>query len=414
MRSARGKAASLAALLITGPVWSLGSALTCLTACDAEQACEGDDCEAKPRARKDAATADATEAPPRVVVEGDAVCAMQSIRATRGKPKPVDVVFVIDNSGSMSEEIAAVRENINRDFADIIDKSGVDYRVIMLSRYENDESPGATGICIAPPLAGGPCSTGSEDAFCQLLATFDRPDAMGVAPEGWQAWLRPDAHKSLVVITDDSARCQYLQGEQPVSFGGFGSDPFADALNFHAALLARSPEQFGVPPDVKYQFFSIVGMAQNQPATDPYFPQDGLTTAMCDTAPSAGLAYQALSIATDALRYPVCEGRSFDTVFRALANSVIQASKADCIFDLPDAPMWSVIDTSTVNLEFRSGADGAIQQFSQVATGRECKDDAQSFYIRERIELCPAACRLVQADPAPEINIQYGCAAIPQ
>jgi hypothetical protein len=358
------------------------------------------------------------------VVDVDAACAAQSIRARRGAPKPVDVIFVIDNSGSMNDEIAQVRANINQQFAAIIEASGVDYRVIMISAF----GIGGTNVCIEPPLAGADCQAGiaatnsdhyfhysqeigSNDALCQLLATFTRPDSAQRFPDGWQAALRPEAQKALVMISDDSAHCLYQDGPTRVEIGRDGSDPFDDALTFHQALLAKSSQQFGVPPDIKYQFFSIVGMAPNVPASEPYFPSDGLQPKACDTAPAAGLSYQALSIITDALRYPVCEGRSFDAVFRVLARSVVQASKADCLFELPAAKPGEVIDLSSVNLEYQSSS-AAARRFSQVATSAACKDD-HSFFVRDHIELCPAACALVQADPTPQVDILYGCTRIP-
>jgi hypothetical protein len=168
-----------------------------------------------------------------------------------------------------------------------------------------------------------------------------------------------------------------------------------------------------MPPDVKYQFFSIVGMAQNELAGEPYFPYQGLRSETCDTAPTPGLAYQALSIITDALRYPVCEGRTFDAVFRVLARSVIQASKTDCVFELPKAPAGQVLVLPTVNLEYRPGDGTSARSFGQVDSPAACKDD-HSFYVRDRIELCPSACRLVQADTTPEINVLYGCMIVPQ
>src|SRR5262249_30208458 len=155
---------------------------------------------------------------------------------------------------------------------------------------------------------------------------------------------RPEAEKEFVLITDDSAICSYGKGANAVQFGGEGADPYDDALRFHQALLKKSPAQFGVPPEIKYQFFSIIGLHPNDTPTQPYFPYQSLTSATCDPAPSPGLSYQALSIATDALRYPVCEGRSFDAVFQVLARSVIQASKAACVFELPKAPPHQSID----------------------------------------------------------------------
>jgi hypothetical protein len=360
------------------------------------------------------------------LVQADAACVMQSVHAMRGAAKPVDIVFVIDNSGSMNDEIAQVRASLNQDFAAIIAASGVDFRVIMISQFGAD----GTGVCIEPPLGGAACSSGLEttngpayfhynqeigstDGLCQVLATFAIPDQSGRAPQGWQAWLRPEAAKAFVMITDDSAGCEYREGATLVQLGGFGADPYEDALAFHRALLAKSGEQFGVPPDVKYQFFSLVGMTPNDPPSEPYFPHDGLRSETCDTAPTPGLMYQALSIATDALRYPVCEGRSFDAVFRVLARSVIQASKADCVFELPKPPAEHTLELSTVNLEYRPGDGSAGQHFGQVASPAVCKDD-HSFYIRDRIELCPAACRAVQLDPMPEVEVLYGCMIVPQ
>ena len=129
----------------------------------------------------------------------------------------------------------------------------------------------------------------------------------------------------------------------------------------------------------------------------------------CDTAPTPGLSYQALSVITDALRYPVCEGRTFDSVFRVLARSVIQASKADCVFELPEPPEDETIDLSTVNLEY-AAPDGSSRRFSQVAASQDCKND-HSFYIADRVELCPEACAVVQGDPDPVVDLLYACKA---
>ena len=75
---------------------------------------------------------------------------MQTTRAERGAVKEVDIIFVVDNSGSMTDEIDAIRRNINDNFAAIIEASGVDYRVILLSQYGRE----GTNVCIEPPLAG--------------------------------------------------------------------------------------------------------------------------------------------------------------------------------------------------------------------------------------------------------------------
>jgi hypothetical protein len=353
----------------------------------------------------------------------DEACAMQVARARLGPSKPLDVIFVIDNSASMEDEITAVRDNINAGFAALIEASGADFRVIMLSRF----GVLGTNVCIEPPLAGAECSAGlglaatnggkffhydvnidSLNPLCKLLERFDEPDESGRTPGGWQEYLRPEAHKAFVLITDDSASCAYEDDDVSVSFGEDGVDPFEDALMFHSALLAKAPEQFGVPPDVRYQFYSFVGLQPSEPESAPYFPHEDLVDLRCDTAASVGLAYQALSVITDSLRYPVCEGRGFDAVFRVLAQNVVESIKAECTFEIPAAPVGQQIDVTTITMRYQSAGQGEAALFEQVASDDACNDHA--FYILEnRLELCPQACAVVQADTGAEIEVLYDC-----
>src|SRR4030095_14330224 len=63
---------------------------------------------------------------------------------------PADIIFIIDNSGSMTDEIASIETNINVNFANIIQSSGVDYQVIMVT----DHGSGSLEVCVGPPLSG--------------------------------------------------------------------------------------------------------------------------------------------------------------------------------------------------------------------------------------------------------------------
>lgn len=359
-------------------------------------------------------------------VEAEQACAMQSTRAERGVERPVDIIFVIDNSGSMTDEIAAVRRNINRNFARIIEDSGVDFRVIMLSLFGTD----AANVCIDPPLAGNACDVGlygtnseryfhynveiaSFDPWCRILESLDGPDVEGRAPNGWLDWLRPDSEKAFVLITDDSAGCSYGGGsEGEVVFGAVGADPFEDALLFHQTLLAKSPEYFGVPPDVRYTFYSIVGVEASEPSTEPWFPHQPVRERACDTAASAGRSYQALSVVTDALRYPVCEGRDFDAVFQVLAGNVVESAKAECVFEIPEAPPGQGIDLLTINVQYTPGDGGAAMRFGRARAEARC--DASSFTIDgDRIRLCREACALVESDRAAQVDVLYACVVSP-
>src|SRR5262245_3392301 len=81
----------------------------------------------------------------------DAVCAMTVVGRTLGPP---DIVLVVDNSGSMVEEVYDVERNINFNFSPILSKSGVDYRVILFSSHGDSRTQ---KICVGPPLSRNQC-----------------------------------------------------------------------------------------------------------------------------------------------------------------------------------------------------------------------------------------------------------------
>ncbi len=266
--------------------------------------------------------------------------------------KPVDVIVLIDNSGSMTEEIVGVQKNINTNFATILDGSGLDYRVILISRHGKASS--GQSVCIEAPLSGipaGGCTTppakpvnnpskfyhysteiGSLDSLCKIISTFTAPDEFMLAPNGWSEWARPEAFKVFVEITDDHASCGAYLDKNTVVGGGEA------ATKFDTDLLALSPAQFAAGASRNYAFYSIVAMAYNNPPTDPYEPTDPVLTTKCPTASNSGTGYQALSVLTNSLRFPLCDTTSYDVVFKAIAQGVIEGAKVSCDFPIPEAP----------------------------------------------------------------------------
>src|SRR5690606_25797195 len=91
----------------------------------------------------------------------DEACAATNIEAKRAE---VDVIVIIDTSGSMNEETDQVKQNLNA-FAQSIGNSGLDYNVIMIAEKPQPVPfmpPGfpSDGICVQPPLAGPNCGDG--------------------------------------------------------------------------------------------------------------------------------------------------------------------------------------------------------------------------------------------------------------
>lgn len=331
--------------------------------------------------------------------------------------RPVDIIFVIDNSGSMVDEIDQVKARINEDFASIIDASGIDYRVVVFS----DFGPSSLEVCVTAPLGADDCTTAvapvnnppklfyydhpvySHDSLCLLLDNWDQPDQSGGPP--WSEHLRVGAYKVFVEITDDGVNC-----------GGFtdqGSDPndaVASARAFDSALRALSRDHFGAPLQRTYSWFSIIGIEENVPPDEPWpAAVDGaaakLQTGQCSTAYSPGLAYQVLSIATGSLRWPVCRNDDFSAMFQAIATNVVTKASVRCDWDLPEPPEGKRYDVARLGVSYQTS------DLSRVDTQADC---GQGWYVDDleaprSVALCSETCQQVRADDSAKLNIKVPC-----
>ena len=322
--------------------------------------------------------------------------------------KPVDIIVVIDNSGSMTAEIVAVENNINVNFAQIIEQSGIDYRVILLAKHGS--AAGAQSVCIRAPLSGTNCNPipsapvngprffqydieiSSTNSLSRLLSTYATSDVHGFAPGGWSSWLRPNSIKTFIEITDDESSIT--------------------ADDFEQQLFALAPAgTFGSAQDRQYVFHSIIGIVPNSPTTAAWTPTDPKKDAMCDSAANPGARYEDLSIRTGGMRFPVCETSSYDAVFKAAAQDVIESATIAC--DFTPAPLPSGQVYSEAYIEYTPGAGGASELFLEVADQAAC---SATGFVRDdetgRITLCPATCDKVKQDETAKLNVLYACGAV--
>ncbi len=348
----------------------------------------------------------------------DSACAQQSAEATLVK-KPVDIIFVIDNSCSMNTENKAVENNVNQNFASIIGASGVDYRVIMLTAYTSGYE-----VQVGPPLGkatGGSTpqlnppifyhydrTIGSHDSLCRILDTYDVDDTHSLSGGGWKNWLRTDALKTFVEITDDGTSCSSSKSGNNYSDGNNQSSGTTAGDKWDADLLALDPTQFGTAADRNYIFHSILGIKANSPSTKAYEPTDPFVIQECPTGVDPGTAYQQLSILTGGLRFPVCEGSGFDAVFQKIADGVIKGAQVACELDIPAPPQGEEIDLGSIRMNYTPGGGGADILLEQVPNLAACKSNA--FYIEtDKIKLCPDSCTTIQADNSAKLSTLFGC-----
>ncbi|WP_437637133.1 hypothetical protein [Sorangium sp. So ce854] len=378
----------------------------------------------------------------------DTACVATSLQADY-EQRPADIIFIIDNSESMTEEIESVQRNINQNFASIIDRSGIDYRVIMLSRHGSSSLE--QSVCIEAPLGSGSCSpvpsmpnsnpphfyqynleVGSLDSLCIAIDTLkgDMPPRGERTSAGWSQWLRPESLKVFVEITDDGTDCSTRSlgtDKTMVDEGDITLYDLDDDLDenrnveggarsaevFDAALTSIAPELFGTPAARNYMFFSFVGIKENNPPTTPWPPDQPATWEQCRPGSvDPGTTYQSLSVMTGGLRYPINQYDTYDAVFQAIADSVISGAKLSCEIEVPEAPGGHSIDLDTVQIEFTPSNGGQKQTFSQVKSPEECK--ASAFYIEGGlIRLCPDTCAMAVQDNTASMNLLYGCSVEP-
>jgi hypothetical protein len=244
----------------------------------------------------------------------------------------LDIIFAVDNSGSMAEECTAFEEALPR-FVERLSSAGVDHSIILVSRHRRDARGSSdeadTSVCIAAPVSGlAACPSeapalsarffhhsiklDAADSFERLLESLVEADPFDLNAAGWSEWLRPSARKVFIEITD--------------------ADSDMSASDFSAALQAAEPDQFGRSAP-SFVFHSVVGLAEKA-GGGAYGPEEPLVDETCSAPGSsidgAGTEYQALSRATGGLRLSICPPEALAQSLDVLAEDTLARSVVAC------------------------------------------------------------------------------------
>jgi hypothetical protein len=212
---------------------------------------------------------------------------------------PVDIVCVVDQSGSMGNEIRMVRDNMN-DFAGSISSASVDYRVILVATRSND--PDGHEICIRQPLAGPGCSDSSR--FRQIDRHVDSHNALPLYRANAhriEAFMRPNSARHIIVVSDDEC--------EPFFMCGAGFDLFLSGRDGYEG----------------YTFHSIVGQPSSR--CDP----DGV-----------GSSYSGLSRRTNGVNFDICNS-DWSSLYSQLERSVTRATTK---FTLSERPVRGTVEVT--------------------------------------------------------------------
>jgi hypothetical protein len=209
----------------------------------------------------------------------------------------------------------------------------------------------------------------SNDALSIILETYNQTSG----PMMWQDFLRPDALKIFIPVTDDNSNL--------------------GATQFDAQLVAKGP--FGTDQKRNYVFYPITGANA--------FPAE----TKCGSAVNNGSVYLDLAKMTNGKWFPVCSA-SFATVFSEIGKAV--AATVACELTIPTPENGDTLDPSRVNVKV-TAPDGKTTTDVLQDKG-DCAAGANGWQYSAdgtKVLLCGDACNEVKANPNTKVDIEFGC-----
>ena len=335
----------------------------------------------------DAAAADASDGS----ADGPVICATTTAPAVPAV-LPADIIWVVDNSLSMQEEVTAVSANLNR-FANFIISSGIDAQVVMVSNDDPTVGDGKYHVCVPPPLsatAAGVCPLGRDldgERYYHERVTIEgvsssntRTNALTAIVNGYPNYrsrLRPGATTHIVVVSDD--------------------DSAITAAEFDAQLAGLAPGFLRRP---------IVHSIVTRDATELESNMDGCVVAGCPCGYRVGTEYLGLSAATGGIVQSICAA-DWGPVSDAIAAAVVETTSVPCLYAMPAPSGGLTVNPEQVNVY--SVAAGERTLIPNVADALACGTEPGWYYddpaYPRTVFLCGAACVSVTGS----VEIDFGC-----
>jgi len=312
-----------------------------------------------------------------------AVCASTDVTADTAS-RPVDIIWIIDNSGSMGEEEGYVQTNINS-YMTMVGASGLDYHVVMIT-----DTSHISVVPVDPTrfLAVNQ-NVDSNNPLDLILSTYPM----------WQTFLRSGSVKHFVAVTDDESdlpAASFISSLGALTAPGF-PPTMGEPLGFffHAIVAEDDPEcnMFGIPCS----------------CTDPSCPCMILSAARGDT-------YITLQTMTGGVFSSLCQ-TDWTPIFAALATASMANTMLPCTFDIPDAPEGMTLNYDQVNLLYTpsGGTGGYVPRVMSMAS---CGPMGGWYYddpgMPTQLIACPATCTVLMNDPSGSVEVAFGCQTVIQ
>lgn len=288
---------------------------------------------------------------------------------------PVDIVWVVDTSGSMSDEAERVQMNMVA-FAAAIEAVGIDWHVVMISTRDFVNVPAS--LATDPRYLLIDRAVNSNEPMAALLAEFPR----------YQDHLRRSALTHFIAVTDD---------ESSVAWMDF-STQMRRLLGRNFVFHTISSEVAG-PPSFMYP--------EGQPcSTGGGFPPEG--------AAAPGVQYYEMAMATGGRIFSICTpAAEWASLFDSLTAAIAVPMVIPCEYDIPEPPAGGELDYMRVNIRF-TPSGGGEQVFPYVGSpdGADCTSGGwyyDDYAAPTRIILCPSTCSAISGDVGGRVDVELGC-----
>ena len=294
---------------------------------------------------------------------------------------PVDFIFSIDQSGSMSDETSALQTNVNT-LAQLLKDSGLDYRLVMIAGKPGN---GSLPVCVPPPL-GGPSCANNDPTFRHANQHIESWDTLKLivdtfkltgGDKAWRDALRENALKVFVPITDDRSQDMTAQA-------------------FDANILSIGGKLMGDDVKRNYVMYPIIGAAD--------FPSE---TKCGSNAVNEGPEYIQLAKLTGGKWFSICNP-DFKKVFTEIGKTVNAA--VACELAIPTVE-GQELDATKVNVTIKDKDGKPVEQLAQ--DNGDCANGADGWQFssdNKKVLLCGNACETVKKNPDFKTVVEFGCA----
>lgn len=160
--------------------------------------------------------------------------------------RPSDVIWVLDNSGSMLDEATGLQNDLAAMWSYLND-AGTNPRFVLISSMPGP-NPGVPippyGVCAPAPFGSGNCTDDSNPpSYLHVIQEVDSHDALSQIEATYAIWkqnLRVAALKTVVVVSDDEANpTPSANGFASFMDGEFGASGWVFSGAFCSAVAAN-------------------------------------------------------------------------------------------------------------------------------------------------------------------------------